>query len=245
MNDNLETIEAYLNGTMTAEERRLFEEKMKSDPELEETCRMYLAIQSTMSKPTTAKGEEELKDTLRTVRANYAGAPPTGRRIVFRAWHAVAALFIVAVGAGLFFFLQKPDAGALYKKYAQHAEISIDTRSGANDRLGLSAARAYNAGNFSRAADLLNRYNTREPGVAEMQLAEGVSYLELDRYAEAERLFETVARGQTVFAGHAQWYLGLLYLKQRKFDECRKALEAIPADASFYEKAQSLLKELP
>jgi hypothetical protein len=244
MNDILETIEAYLDGSLPAEERKLFEEKLKTDPGLAETFRLYQGIQSTMHKAPPAKGEDQLQQSMHQLRKKHASAHKPAKRVLFREWRAVAAVFVIVVGAGLWWLLQRPDADGLYKKYATHAQIEIGARGSANDRLALSAARAYNAGNYARSADLLKRYNAREPGVAEMQLAEGVSYLELDRFAEAEPLFDSIARGQTVFAGHARWYLGLMYLKQGKLDESKKVLQSIPEDAATYERAQSLLKEL-
>lgn len=247
MSDTLETIQAYLDGTLPESGRRLFEEKMTNDPGLAETFRLYKGIHAAMNAPAATKGEDQLRETLHHVRNKHIAArrPHAAGRPVFRAWR-VAAILLLAAGIGIaWWWLRQPDAAELYAKYGRHEDIEAGLRGSANDRLAITAARAYNAGNYDRAAILLKRYNMREPGVVDMQLAEGVCYLELNRFAEAVPVFDSIAQGQTALASHGQWYLGLLYLKQQKLDEAKKKLRSIAAGSAMYDRAQSLLKEIP
>jgi predicted Zn-dependent protease len=245
MNDVFETIEAYLNGSLSAAERQQFEEKLKNDPGLAEAFRTYRGIEVVMkNKPAGAKDTEALKQSLKQLGKKHFTGKRSVKRDFFNTWRAVAAIVIVVVGAALWLLLKPADKAHLYAKYAVHAPLDINSRSSANDRLASNAARAFNAKQYERAAALLDTYNKREPDDIEMQMAKGICYLELDKVEEARQIFNGIAGGLTAFAYSAQWYLALAYLKEKKYDQCRTALSIIPADAGEYEKAQRLIKEL-
>jgi hypothetical protein len=87
MNDVFETIESYLNGSMPEEERRLFEERLKNDPEFEESFRLYKGIETTMQTKTgSGENEEALKLSLSQLGREHFKSKPAVTRRLFTAW---------------------------------------------------------------------------------------------------------------------------------------------------------------
>jgi tetratricopeptide (TPR) repeat protein len=246
MNDVFETIESYLNGSMPEEERRLFEERLKNDPELAETFRVYQGIESSMqTKPGNEEDEKALRLSLSQLGKEHFKPEPAVTRRLFTAWQAVAAIFVGAVAVvTVMWFVRHNHSQDLYNKYAKYDLVEPGVRGGGTDTLAVRAAAAYNAGEYITALPLLEKYIAKDPSDTEMLLALGVCYLERSRYGQALQVFNTISSGKTVFVNQAKWFRALTYLKQKNYEECRRALQTIPPDADVYELAKSLLNEL-
>ncbi|MGB8192617.1 MAG: hypothetical protein WCF67_11895 [Chitinophagaceae bacterium] len=245
MSDVFETIEAYLDGSLSAGEKRAFEERLKTDAQLAQTFREYQGIESSMRNAAPAADEAALKDSLQQLRKKYFTGKRSVTRDLFINWRAIAALVLIIAAAAIW-LTRSGDINSeeLYLKYAQHSLLDNNSRGAGDDSLATRAARAFNARQYPQAVTLLRDYLVREPGDIEMQLAQGISYMEMDSLAAARQVFNNIAGGQTAFVHKAQWYLALTYLKEKNYDQCKRILAAIPQDAEVYDQAQALLKEL-
>ncbi|MCB0579326.1 MAG: hypothetical protein KDD10_08475 [Phaeodactylibacter sp.] len=90
-----ETIEAYLEGKLPAEERRAFEQEIAADPEL----KMEVALHRRMHQELGKSGKAERRQQLQQIARDFP-LEGKGRKSVFRllpVWGAVAAAIVAAV----------------------------------------------------------------------------------------------------------------------------------------------------
>ena len=260
MSDVFETIQSYLDGSMTAEEKKQFEEQLKNDPGLAETFRVYLGIESSMqAAPANDKNEEGLRLSLEKLNKEHFGEKPVGTkpsttrsstkpavtRRMFGTWQAAAAILVIVIGAAVWLLLTQRGAEPdIYRKYAQHTPLDTSPRSGGNDTLASDAANAFNAKQYAVAASLLETSHARDAADTEVHLALGICYLELDRLPEARQIFSNIAQGASTLIYKARWYTALSWLKQKQYGNCRTVLESIPPGTDVYDRAEDLLNEL-
>lgn len=256
MSDVFETIQSYLDGSMTAEEKKQFEEQLRNDPALAETFRTYIGIESSMqAAPANDKNEEGLRLSLEKLNKEHFGERPSVTtspstrpavtRRIFGTWQAAAAILVIVIGSAVWLLLKPAGEEAdLYRKYAQHTQLDTSPRSGGNDTLASDAANAFNAGQYAVAASLLETYHAHDSSDTEMYLALGICYLELDKLPQARQIFSNIAQGTSTLIHKARWYIALSWLKQKQYGNCRTVLESIPPGTDVYDRAEDLLKEL-
>ena len=255
MSDVFETIQSYLDGSMTAGEKKQFEEQLKNDPGLAETFRTYIGIESSMqAAPANDKNEEGLKLSLEKLNKEHFGEKPAGTkpstkpavtRRIFGTWQAAAAILVIVIGAAVWLLLNQRGAETdIYRKYAQHTPLDTSPRSGGNDTLASDAANAFNAKQYAVAASLLETYHARDSSDTEMYLALGIAYLELDKLPEARQIFTNIAQGASTLIYKARWYTALSWLKQKQYGNCRTVLESSPPGTDVSDRAKDLLEEM-
>ena len=66
----------------------------------------------------------------------------------------------------------------------------------------------------------------------------------MDKFTQAETIFETISIGNSAFSTKATWYKALSYLKQEQFEACKNTLKTIPESAEEFELAEKLLRKL-
>ncbi len=241
--ETIAIIEQYLNDEMTPQERKNFEQQLSADEHLRNDFELYNNINATMS---ASPNENELRQTLQQMNEKYFTSDAVVKKGSFKKWLAVAAslIFIIAVS---FYFLMKntPSAEKLYAQFAQHTNLNIQLRGTAADSLAQQAATIFNNKDYTNALPLLQKYLQQQPDDIQMKFSEAICYLETGKPAEAEKIFTTVAGGQTAYTETAKWYLALTALKENDLTKCRTALTAIPNTSPYFTKAKALLEELP
>jgi hypothetical protein len=241
--ETVEKIEQYLNDEMTPQERKDFERQLSTDDELRDEFNLYNSINNTMS---ATPNENELRQTLQQMNQKYFAEGTAVKKGAFNKWLSIAASVILITAISLYFILtSKPSTEKLYSDYAQHTPLNIQMRGTASDVIAQKAATAFNNKNYSTALPLLEMYLQQQPEDIQMKFAAAVCYLETENYTAGEKIFTSIANGQTAYAEAAKWYLALMALKQQDLVKCRRILSSISNTSLYFTKATALLEKLP
>ncbi len=233
----LERIDRYLSGQMSPEERRAFEAELAADEslaqELEAQREMWRFLQrrherEARRKQLQAIGEEFFQQPARVV--------PMRTRVL--RWAAVAAaVAVLLVG----YWLMRP---SLYEQFAQHPPLALVEKSGAATDDLAAAERAFNGGDYAKAAPILERWLQRHPDDDLVRIYLGIARMEMNQLEEARNLFQNLRTNDPALRDFAQWNLALSYLKEGDTEACRQALHNLSDGSAYAEQARRLLERL-
>lgn len=240
MNEDTVMMEQYLEDMLDEKSKTAFEERLHTDPELNERFSIFKTIYQ-QEKFSLRYGNEETTflNTLKRVSAKKNSVIPLKTY-----WYYAAAS--VALIAMIYFVIQyqvHDKKTELYAFYAQHEEINL-TQRGNNDTAILRAAVLFNSKKYDTALLLLKQHLSVQADDTEMELAAGICLLETNQFEEAMAKFEKIAAGSSLLRYNAVWYKALVCLKQGKKEACISSLKNIPETGYKYNEAQQLLKEL-
>lgn len=242
--ETIEIIEQYLNNELTSEQRKDFELQLTSNNDLLNDFELYKSINTTMS---ATSNENELRQTLQQMNKKYfAENTAVVKKGRFNKWLVIAASVIFITAVSLYFILNsKLSSEQLYADYVQHSPLHIQMRGNESDASAQKAAAEYNNKQYKAALLSIETYLKMQPEDIQMKFAAAVCYLETGKYTEGEKIFSTIAGGQTAYTDAAKWYLAMTALKQNDFEKCRSNLKGIPISSSYFTKAKELLEKLP
>ena len=229
----------YLQGEMTDEDKLIFEEQMKSDPEMASAFETFKDLNLHLENKFGQTDElESFKDNVEKIsKKHFKKAKP--KVIAFKPWQYAAAAS-VAVLFGIMFLNQK--SNPTFEDYNQPETAFFTERGEANDNLKL-AQDAFNSKNYKTAIPLFETILKTDQS-AEIQYFYGVSLLEENKLQEAETVFTALGTGNSIFKNKAIWSLALSKLKQKDYKTCKKLLLTIPEDYEGNDEVDALLDEL-
>jgi hypothetical protein len=229
----------YLQGEMTDEDKLIFEEQMKSDPEMASAFETFKDLNLHLEHKFGQADElESFKDNLKGIsKKHFKNSKP--KVIAFKPWQYAAAAS-VAVLFGILFLDQK--SNPTFEEYNQPETAFFTERGEANDNLKL-AQDAFNAKQYKTAIPLFETILKTDQS-AEIQYFYGVSLLEENKLQEAETVFTALETGNSIYKNKAIWSLALSKLKQKDFKSCKELLLTIPEDYEGNDEVDALLEEL-
>lgn len=234
-------IERDLAGELNAEEKKSFEDRIKSDKDFAEKVLLYRSLNEKLrSRFLQEEEEQRLRTVLSEISKTEIPSGKNGKTIPLR-WYHFAAAATIALLAIAWFYTSKL-AVPEYSQYAFHGSLALAERG--IDSLQHQAEDAFNSKNYAEAIQYFNRLLEADPDNTELQLYKGVSLLELDQVEEAESIFNTIKNSNAVYKDKAIWYLALSALKQKDYDLCEALLEQLPENSEDYNKAEELLDKL-
>jgi tetratricopeptide (TPR) repeat protein len=237
-----EKIELYLANEMSEQDRLAFEQEVNTNDELKETVALYQSLNEDYTQIETSKvGVSQLQDTLQEISPNYFREEKKAK--VFSMKRTIS-IFAVAASLVFAFLLLKPMLFSdkdLFKSYYEEEGLSTQRSNGDSVT---KAIELFNQKEYTQALNYLEPITTADNSLTDLQLAKGVCYLNLDQYDKANKVFETIATGQTMYKERAQWLKAMLLLKQEKKAECKAYLQKIDSNSSYYKKAQELMGKL-
>jgi hypothetical protein len=238
--DTYTRIERYLAGELTPEENKDFEDRVKTDPDFAEKVTVYRSLSENLkSRFSGGQDEQRLREILSAIsKAEITKKSGKGISLHWYYWAAAASIALLAI---FWFYITTPTLPE-YSEYAFHESLSLTERG--DDSLNHQAEDAFNSAKYLQAIHFVNRLLQADPGNTELQLYKGVSLLELDRYAEAESIFNAIKNSDTVYRDKAIWYLALSALKQKDYDKCKALLDQLSPDSEDHSKAKEILKRL-
>lgn len=235
-----EDIGRYVAGEMDEQERRAFERRLEADPTLKEQVTLFRSVSESLA--TRFQREEDEKK----FRANLSGLAEEhitehdGRSSRLK-WYSLAAAASVILCAVIFYkpFSSKPS----YDEYAVFEPLALAGR-GQTDSLKILAEHTFNEKQYDDALAYIDAILKEEPSNTELKMYKGIALLQLDRYPEANAIFDSIRITPSIYRDHALWLRALSALKQKEYNTCRSMLEEIKPGADDYKKAQALLDEL-
>ncbi len=235
----------YLTHELTQAALTSFEEKLQSDANFKQEFEIYKTLNSSLSSKFENEEEEKrLRNTLSNLGTTYLAEEKSNKKkgeiisLINYKQLMVAASIALLIG----FFIFK-DGNPVYNDFSNHTPLELVVR-GENNTATIKAEEAFNSKNYKEAFKQLSILANKNPNDTEIQLYKGISLLELNKYAEAEAIFNKISSGNSSFSNTAKWYKALVFLKQGKLEKCKKALKTIPKSAEEYKQAKKLLRKL-
>lgn len=233
MNDNFEKIESYLDGSMTAEEKSLFERELAENNELQQWLNVYSTINSEMYNAQKYSDQEAaLKNTLNRLNGKYfnrQSAPVVSmhRKNSFsRTAMAVAAGLVIILVAYFTFFINNNTATQLADLYVKNELGHLSqTMDGAKDSLQQGIA-AYNNKEYKKAIQIFEAVYAAHPDNSDALRYTGTVYLITKEYDKALEAFDALALKKELFS-NAGPFLKAVTLLQRNAKGDKEAAKLI------------------
>lgn len=240
MNEEIELlIERYLKDEMSSEERNQFENRLTSDPELLEAYEITQAAHKLVEEA----GRLDLKQTLE----GFEDRAKKSRviKLPMRAFARIAAVLVLAIGAYMFFnfggSMTKDEAFESY--FEPYANPSV-LRSSDEETINWNkAVQSYNTGDYDLALEYFERAGG-DVHYTTVEFYQGMSYLLMDYpdFTDAEYYFNQVREDDSDFKEQANWYYGLVVMKQGKNREAEQVFKEIVKNKSYnHRNAKKLL----
>lgn len=212
MND-LERIEDYFSGRLSAEERARFETSLQTDTALAEAVAFYLSAQQAAQSAARARRKAEFEQ--------LRSETPAIRRLPVGSVIALAATIVLILGLGGYWLFQRqsPSAVMLADQYIQqnYSQLSI-TMDGRSDSLQTGVA-FYNAGKFKEAGAVFNELVRRQPGNDRARQFAGLVALRSRQYDAAVDHFHRLGEQKDLFANPGYFLEAITRLKRNQNDD--------------------------
>jgi len=239
MEHYFEHIQDYLDGLLTPEERRVFEQELQRNVALREETNHQRELHAIIGKhQRAAEGLPALQETLRQVSDNHFASRPALKKRRMITWlipMAAAACLLVAFN----FF------GWFTTDFNQLPEMSLAvTRGNASDTDYEEAARAFNAADYDSSAELLAALVQRDTTVIRYRFFLGLSHIGQQDYHRAAAQLRPIADGPSVFADDARYFTAVALWHIGNEQQAANYAKQVTVSSPYYEKAEKLLRKL-
>ena len=235
--------EAYLSGSLDAESIQDFEDRLTSDDEFKTAFNDFQKAETFLEhKFKNEEKTQNFKENLEKISSGYFKKEGSQKAKVVRIkpwYYSVAAAVILLFGV----VIAQQFSNPTYDDFADYGTISLTVRGGENN-LQTKAEKAFNQKDYKDAEKYLSQLLQNDPDNLELQLYKAVSLVELNKYEEADTLYQNIIKSPSVYTNKAHWYLALSKLKQKEKEESIRVLKSIPEDAEDFDSAQELLRKL-
>lgn len=254
----IERIERYLSGNMTAEEVREIENEILRDAELREEVEAYRTIFEGLEALRTEQFAERLKQWERNLAASQPLPFTSPETRLGMSWLTgmAASLLLLVLPLGALVYCSNgsgPTHGDLFAQYFAPAPnvaanaLRNDSELGELERARILAMRAYDERDFQRASVDLAAFVAAHPGEHRIRFHWGVALLAQRRSKEALSVFEGLRpHPDMYYDDDLGWFKALALLDLHRIADCRAALGQIAADSdnSHRKDAEELLNSL-
>jgi len=243
-------IERFLNNRMDQEEIDWFNEEMEINPALTEEVQMQQDIGKAILNGETLAFRAQISNLFEKEETGKPGKIRRSIRIPAAARMAVASLAaLIMLGSGLYFYFNRtvsPDK--LFDTYYQPYEGLMNVRSSNSQMTDMlvMAMHKYEQQDFESALILFETVLANDRDNITSKFYSGISYMETGRYGIAQKSFTGIVdHNDNLFIEHAEWYLGLCYIKTGDKDRARSLFKSIADSDGYYSRpSRRLLRNL-
>jgi tetratricopeptide (TPR) repeat protein len=239
------TIEQYLANEMAPPERSDFRKELRTNPDLADELRFSQAIDSALMQDDIIDLRRKLISAINAGRKANTDVPVI-RMNSRKWWYAAASLLaICAVTATL--YLQTPRTlsdDSLFSQYYSSENIIDQTR---GDQNIVEAVIKFQQKDFKTASVLFKNILDNDNSNIAVLFYYGISSIETQNYENSINAFKTIIeQNDNLYIEHAEWYLGLCYLKNNQKNEARDQFEAVATDPDNFhqQEAKDILGKL-
>jgi len=239
------TIEQYLANEMAPSERVAFKKELKSNPELAEELQLSQNIDSALMRDDIIDLRQKLIaaiDASKVVKAEV----PVVRMYTRKWWYAAASLVaLVAVAATL--YLQTPSRitnDSLFSQYYNSENIIDQTR---GDQNIVEAVIKFQQKDFASASQLFKSILDKDNTNIAVWFYYGIANIETKNYDNSIKAFTTIIKqNDNLYIEHAEWYLGLCYLKNNQKDKAIDQFVVVASNPDNFhrQEAKNILEKL-
>lgn len=218
-----EEIEAFLNGSLTAEADQAFRLQLEKDTVL--TAKVEQVKLSLLTVE-----EAGLRADMESFHSRLQQQPVVSieahRKMNARKWLAIAAVFIAVCVAALLYLQQPSKNERLFSTYYKADPGLSTTMSQTDDYTFEKAMVEYKTKNYTKAVDSWQLLLKDNPNSDTLNYFIGSAYLALNKSETAIPYFENITlKPGSEFVSDACWYLGLALIKTGRLEEGKKQIE--------------------
>jgi tetratricopeptide (TPR) repeat protein len=241
-------IQPFLDGELSREDLDWISKELESNAVLADDIKLYREVDQAIREQDVL----DLRNQLNVVHNSLDEAirnpkkTPRYRKVI--SYAAIASLAVL-ISVGVLYKLQNKKLGnvEIFEKYYEPYEITMVYRSGEeSQKLMAEAMQYYDAGRFQDAIVLFEKLLTQDPNAMETNLYSGISYLEVERYSDADRSFNKIIdHNDNLFIEPAEYFLGFCYLMTTDTETARNHFRKIAkSNSSYKDKALEISKRL-
>jgi tetratricopeptide (TPR) repeat protein len=243
MSEFIEDIEKYLKGDMKPEEKQAFEERLEIDDDFRMNFDAYKVSQYILED----ESDKRLKTMLMGMeRKGASSGIPLNRNLAI-----AAAVALVLVSFGIYLFTQKPfesrSLSEVYNEYYKPMDTGLVLERSEGDNEWNKAISHYKTGNYEDAIEIFKVLSLKPDFEKKnaLSLFFGLSLLESGDSFGAIKKLEEVSSESGLFHD-ANWYIGLIYIKERKIDLAITEFEKIARveKHQYRQQAEIILSDL-
>ena len=239
-----ETIEKFLSGSASTEEKAWLANEMKANAGLSREVELRKRTDNILADRSII----ELRGKLEAVEMRKRSGGVMRKTVIKVAKYAAAVLCIALISSAIYLPSRNITADRLYERYFTPYEMPGASRSvsSVNDELMGNAMISYSQGNYKEAIGYLEKIVASERNNMESVFMYGVSNMAAKNYPVAVTSFNKVLQqNDNLYLEDASWYLGLSYMMDKEKDKAIRQFEFIAASKSRYSKdAKKLLKHI-
>jgi len=239
------SIEQFIANEMAPAERTAFLNEIKSNPELARELKLSKSIDSAISRDDVIDLRQKL---IAAINASRVSTPevPVVRMNYRKLWYAAASvMLLVAVSATLFFQTNRNVSNdSLFSQYYNSENIVDLTR---GDQNIVEAVIKFQQKEYATASVLFKSILDQDNSNIAVWFYYGISNIETANYDVAVKAFNTIIlQNDNLYIEHAEWYLGLCYLKNNQKEKAIDQFNVVATSADNFhqQEAKNILEKL-
>ena len=239
------TIEQYLANEMAPSERTAFKKEIKSNPELAQELKLSQSIDSALMRDDVIDLRQKLIMAINAGRVVKEDVPVI--RMNSRKWWYAAASMLALCAVAATLYLQTPrniSNDSLFSQYYNSENIVDQTRS---DQNIVEAVIKFQQKDFRTASELFKSILDKDNSNIAVWFYYGISNIEIQNYDNSIKAFTTIIKqNDNLYIEHAEWYLGLCYLKNNQKDKAIDQFVVVASNPDNFhrQEAKDILEKL-
>ena len=244
--NNSASIEQYLANEMTPSERETFTKELIENPALADELKLSQSIDSAIFDENILDLRKKLIAASKNEKHPEQDVPI--RILNRRKWLYAAAAFLVICTVISALYLQpknKVSNDSLFTEYYNSENIVDQTRGG--DKTIVEAVVEFQKRDFGSASNLFGNIIKKDKTNIAVWFYYGICNIEVKKFSIAIEAFKIIIQqNDNLYIEHAEWYLGLCYLKNNQKDEALDQFLKVANNPDNYhhKEAHAILQKL-
>jgi tetratricopeptide (TPR) repeat protein len=253
-------IDAYLNNTMSKDERVAFEKQIEVDPTLKEDLSIYKTMQESFNENDWhVPNKDKHKDTLLEIKKEIKSEPMqhisqhiknaelqyfeevNTQKVKPKRFYtlAIAASIVLCISIGLPFLFANDSLEDHYNAYQDWDSIPSLTEKGA-ENIASKIETLFDAKDYKSIIKYYEQEVTKDTLHPYSLLKVGSAYFHNDNYNAALDTFDAFISLNTIDRSRGHWYKLLVYLKQEDTTKVKGMLDVILSNKANYNYKEAL-----
>lgn len=239
------SIEQYLSDEMASAERTAFRKELRSNADLAEELKLSQSIDSALVRDDIIEVRRKLVAVINANRVPNSETPVV--KINTRKWwYAAASLLILcAIASSLYLQTSRSVSNdALFTQYYDSENIVDQTR---GDKNIVEAVIKFQQKDFRTASVLFKSILDNDNSNIAVWFYYGIANIETKNYDNSIKAFHTIIKqNDNLYIEHAEWYLGLCYLKNNQKDKAIDQFDIVASNPDNFhrQEAKNILEKL-
>ena len=239
------SIEQYVANEMATSERIAFKKELRSNPDLFEELRLSQGIDSAILRDDIIDLRRKLIAAINANRTTKEEVPVI--RMHTRKWWYAAASFLVMCAVASTLYLQTNrniSNESLFTQYYTAENIMDQTR---GDQNIVEAVIKFQKKDFGAASESFKSILNKDNSNIAVWFYYGISNIETRNYGNSIKAFTTIINQKdNLYIEHAEWYLGLCYLKNNQKDKAMDQFVTVASNPDNFhrQEAKDILEKL-